>query len=160
MNSGQMFLAVGAMVILTLLTMTINNSVLNSSSVSAESEYTITGNGVLQGLVEEIRSKPFDVVLVSNPDAGVQDFTAPGGLGPMYGETYPNFNDLDDFNNQTITISTPRVGDYTARCTVAYVNPDAPETAVGYRTHSKRVSVTMTNPFMKDTLRAMYVASY
>lgn len=160
MNSGQMFLAIGAMAILTLLTLTINNSIMNSADISSNSEYTITGNGVLQSLVEEMRSKSFDIATVNNPNASVTDFTAPGSLGPAYGETYPNFNDFDDFNNQTITISTPRSGDYTAYIQVSYVNPDAPDTPVNYRTHAKRATLRLTNPFIKDTLRAVCVSSF
>ena len=160
MNSGQMFLAIGAMAILTLLTLTINNSIMNSASISSNSEYTITGNGVLQSLVEDMRSRSFDLATVNNPNATVNDFTAPSGLGPAYGETYPNFNDFDDYNNQTITVSTPRAGDYTAYIQVTYVNPDVPDVPVSYRTHAKRATLRLTNPFMKDTLRAVCVSSY
>lgn len=159
MNSGQMFLVVGSVVILTLLTITINNSILNSQEISSNAEYLITGNGVMQSILEEIRSKAFDVATITNSEAKVTDFTPPGNLGPD-GETYPNYNDIDDFNNSTISVSTPRAENYSVRSTVTYVDPDAPDIPVNHLTHSKCVSVIVTNPYMNDTLRASYVASF
>ena len=158
--SGNMFLAIGAMIILTLLTMTINSSILSSADVSQNSEFTITGNGVIQSIIEEIRSKSYDLATANNPDAKVGSFTAPGSLGPAYNESYPNFNDVDDFHNCNINISTPRAGHYNVLCVVVYVDPDYPDTQLNHVSHAKRVSVTVTSPFMKDTLRAVHVASF
>lgn len=160
MNTGQMFMAIGAMIILSLLTITINSSILSSADVSQRSEFTITANGILQSILEEARSKAFDLATVNNPDAKVQDFTGAGSLGPAFGETYPNFNDFDDYNGLDITVATPRAGNFRVTATVTYVNPDSPDNAVNYRTHAKRITVQVTNPYMKDTMRGVYVASF
>lgn len=51
-----------------------------------------------QQLMEEVKSKGYDQN-TSPP------WTNPANLGPDGGETYPNFNDVDDFNNYSDTVN-------------------------------------------------------
>jgi len=89
------------------------------------------------------------VVCLSVPPVTPSQLTAPGALGPAGGETYPNFNDLDDFNNLSLVDSTslPSV-QFTISAQVVYVNPNNPSQVSGSQTFAKRLRVTVTSPFL------------
>ena len=99
-----------------------------------------------QELMEEIKSKDF-----VDPD----DPTNPA-LGPN-GETYPNFDDVDDFNGCTDSrVTTPASG-YARSVTIDYVSlntgtdPDSWE-ASGSPTDYKRITVSVSHRFGDSSL--------
>lgn len=197
MSSGNMFMAIGAVVILSFLSLSISDAVFGSKGESSKSEYLITAQGILQQLSEEIRNKPYDLVLVSDPKAPPTSFTDPATLAaiaqtnagtllthqalttletirlqrtpdslpatlsdPISVSTTNSFPSVNSYNGCTLEYSTPRSGAYHALASIIYVDPVSPTTPATVATRAKRVSITLTNPFMKDTLTTSFVVSY
>lgn len=99
-----------------------------------------------QELMEEIKSKRFD-----DPDEPT--VTA---LGPN-SETYPNFDDVDDFNGCTDSRVTTPAGGYARSANIDYVSlntdtdPDSWE-ASGSPTDYKRIDVSVSHRFADSSL--------
>jgi hypothetical protein len=160
MGGVQMMLVLGATLLLSLLVLNVNRSVLSSAGQTSQAEYTLAATSVGQTLINEIASKAFDAATVADPMADSTKFTSPYGLGRGSWEIYPDFNDVDDYHRFSTTISTPRAGDFTLRCNVHYVRPQAPDQRVNVRTRSKRVEVIVSHPLMQDDVRLYYYRSH
>ncbi|HOJ03415.1 MAG TPA: hypothetical protein PK916_05380 [Bacteroidota bacterium] len=160
MSGVQMMLVLGAMILLSMVVLTINRAKLFSEQQISQSEYTIAATSVGQGLLNEISSKSFDAATVSKPDAEVSTFTAPGSLGRNSSEIYPNFNDVDDYHRFSRTYSTPRAGDFNVTASVHYINTSQPNTPVNYRTRTKRVTVVVSSPFMEQPVTLFHYFSH
>ena len=160
MGGVQMMLVLGATLLLSLLVLNVNRAVLTSGEQTSNAEYTLTATSVGQTIINEIASRTYDAATATNPKADSTQFTAPWSLGPGSWEHYPNFNDVDDFNNYTTTVATPRAGDYSLRCQVRYVRPHAPDQPLNVRTRTKRVEVIVSHPMMRDNIRLYYYRSH
>ncbi len=197
MSSGNIFMAIGAVIILSFLSLTINNAVLGSKDESSASERLIAAQGILQQLSEEIRNKPYDLAVLADSTAAPTSFATPASLDaiaqanagivlthqaltsieasllqtsadsltpstgdPISVSTTNAFPTVNSYNGCTLQYSTPRAGDYSARTSVAYVDPASPTTPATVATRVKRISITVTNPFMKDTLVTSFLVSH
>ena len=151
---------IGAIVLLAALVLNVNQAILHSSDNSYESEAILTATNVAQGLLDEITSKEFDEKCVNTYVEEASGFTAPDSLGFESGESYPNFDDIDDFDNYTRTDATSRMGNFDSVVDVCYVDPAAPDTEVNYKSHTKRITVSVTSDYLIGTLRLNYYLSY
>ena len=157
MGGVQMMLVLGAMVLLSLLVLGINRAQFFSEQQMAQSEY-LTAVG--QTLVSEIAGKHYDAATASNEKAPVSSFTAPGSLGNGWWESYPNFNDFDDYHRFTTTVNTPRAGSFRVSCLVDYVNPSTPNQRSSVRTRTKRLRVSIDSDFLDTPVNLVYYKSH
>ncbi|MFH1008010.1 MAG: hypothetical protein V1800_11005, partial [Candidatus Latescibacterota bacterium] len=143
MNTGQMLLVLGAMVLLSSLVLSVNRSVLENTDMVAQAGYRIAATALGQALIEEAGAKAFDEEVVGTPPTGLPaGFTAPGTLGTDLGESYPGFDDVDDFQGfESDVITADSVG-YHLSVQVGYVDSDDPDTVVPSRTFFKKMDVT------------------
>jgi len=96
----QSFLTLVAIAILTTLTLNFNRTTLNQAGTTMNSEGIITGTGLGQSVIEEIKVKAFDEATVTAACSTVTSLTLSNALGPETGETNENlYDDVDDFNN-------------------------------------------------------------
>jgi hypothetical protein len=160
MNGVQMMLVLGALTLLSILVLTLNRAKLFSDQQMSNAEYVMAATAVGQTLINEISTKSYDAATAGDEDAEVSSFTAPGGLGAGWWESYPNFNDVDDYNRFSTTVSTPRAGDFGLSCRVQYVNPANPDVPVNTRTRTKRVTVVITSPLMEHPVTLFYFKSH
>ena len=160
MGGVQMMLVLGAMVLLSLLVLSINRAQFFSEQQMSQSEYLMAATAVGQTLISEISSKTFDAATATDEKAPVSSFTAPGSLGHGSWEVYPNYNDFDDYHRFTTTVSTPRAGDFRVSCLVDYINPDTPNQRSSVRTRTKRLRVTITSAFLDDPVQLVYYKSH
>ena len=160
MNTGQTLLTLGAMTLLSLLILRTRNSFLSTSTVMMNSKFSILATSLAQSEIEEIKKKAFDENSVSGPVSSTTDLTNANKLGPESGESYSNFNDVDDFNGYTTVDSTLPSAVFDIRCEVNYVNPDNPDAISHSRTWSKNITVYVTSPSMGDTVKVSSVFSY
>jgi len=156
MNGLQMMLVLAALTLLSVLVLTLNRGKLFSDQQVSNAEYVMAATAVGQTLINEIATKKFDAATVKNPDAEISSFTAPRSLGHGAWESYPSFNDVDDFNGYTTTVRTPRTGDFRLSSRVQYVDAANPDTPVKHRTHTKRVTVTISSPLMEHPVTLTY----
>ncbi|MBN2208195.1 MAG: hypothetical protein JW759_02705 [Candidatus Coatesbacteria bacterium] len=158
MTSGQMMLALGAIVMLSTLALTLNSIVLDGNRVMMESELYVSGTSVAQSFVEHAAVLAFDASVGSlDPSTFPGSFTSPGGLGPKSGENYPNFNDVDDFNGYSATVSTTRA-DFNVSITVKYC--DESGNASANRTFFKKMEVTASNPSIPTSIVVRRIFAY
>lgn len=160
MHLGETLLVLGALVIFSVSALYLNDAKFDNGMTLMETEFRITAVGIAQSFIEEAQVMEYDEVLITSaynvlPD----DFTAIASLGAEAGESYPNFNDIDDFNGFTQNITTPRA-DYNVNIQVSYA--DTLNLNPGYVNPSffKIMSVTVKSDFFQDSLMCDYLFSF
>lgn len=137
---AQMLLVVAALTILSMLTFTVNSSILQAYVISYDSEATIDAMSIGQAMLDEIQTQAFDSLTnttqtVKNPNL----CTIPSKLGAdidsektfasvvaVYPDTMPfksmeKFNDVDDYNRYKRLVKSPHLGNFTVEDSVSYV---------------------------------------
>lgn len=160
MNSGETLLVMGAVLIFSLTALSMNQTILEGNRTLMETQIISSGTAVGLSFIESAKQLSFDEVTVMNEDNFDADsFTSPGGLGLDFGETYPGFDDVDDFHNYNDSVAT-QLATFYVNTTVAYVDSGDLNISVNYRTFFKRIHVVVTSPFIKDSLQLSHVFSH
>ena len=123
---------------------------------SVDSQRRTTAIFLVDGLMEEIRSKGWDEVA-----AGITATCSnASAIGFDVGESRINYDDIDDFNGLNNTPPSDSQGaamanyaGFQQQVTVSYVNPAALDTAVGGPTCYKRVEVRIIDTASNETTR-------
>ena len=170
MNTGEILLTIGAMLLLSILVLRVNNTLFNSGTVVTNSKLGLTAISLAQSRLEEIKSKAFDDKTVSATVSSTSSLTPAGSLGHESGETYPNFDDIDDYNGFTTTDTVqinpnlPKTGSnveyFRESCSVVYVQSNSPDVTSSSQTWNKKITVSVTNSMMSDTITSSTVFSY
>jgi hypothetical protein len=160
MNTGQTLLTLGAMVLLSLLILRARNSFLSTNVVMMNSKFSVLATSLAQSQIEEIKKKAFDQNTVAGPVNNTSQLTNQNKLGPESGESYPDFNDVDDFNGYLAVDSTLPSAVFDISCEVHYVNPNNLDAVSHSRTWSKDITVYVSSPSMEDTIKVSSVFSY
>jgi len=160
MGAGQTALVLGAIVLMAALILNVNRSILTSTDVTLDSEAIVAATNAGQQIIDAISSKNYDENTIAAEVTDVTGFTTVASLGPETGETINNFDDVDDFNNYSTVISTPRMGNFNIAVTVSYVSVTSPDVVIPSRTRTKRSVVSVTGDMLPDTLQLFYYSSY
>ena len=160
MDNSHMVLVHGATMLLSILILNVNRTVLSYKDNSLQAEAITATSSVAQQMIDLIKSKAFDQQTVNASVTDINDFTSPNALGPGGGETFSTFNDVDDYNNYSAIVSTPRLGGVSILVKVRYVDPVQPDITVGTRTRMKRTQVNTYSVYLPDTLKLYYYSSY
>ena len=169
MNTGQSILTILAMLLLSILVLRVNNTFLSTGSVISDSKLGLIAISLAEAKLAEIKNKAFDQYTAQGnvPDDNyASELTVPKNLGPEENETYPNFNDVDDYNrfatNDTVRIQTgmkPEI--FRDSCAVEYVDSDNPENVSNnIATFNKKITVFITNRMLPDTIKISSIYSY
>src|SRR3990172_577761 len=130
MNTGQSLLSIGALVVFALVAINFNSTVLENTTVEVENKVYLTAFSLADDLIEEIKQKAFDAATINFPTNNPGDLTPANNLGPALSEAYPDFNDIDDFNGYSRTITAPHAENYQVTCQVWYVDSNNPDYGV------------------------------
>jgi hypothetical protein len=163
MNTGQMLLTLGALMLLSVMVLRVNNNVVNTNSVLLDTKFGVLAVSLATSIVEEANKKAFDAVTDGDAITDVNLLTAAYGLGPNASEFYPNFNDFDDFNNYTRYVTNIPSAEFKIVCKVNYVNPSNLDGTSSIRTWHKKITVFVTSHSMnneKDTVKVSSIYSY
>lgn len=155
MNSQQTFLAIGAMIIMTMSVMTVNKNVLRSRAELQTAEYIIAANSIARGLTEEIRAKSFDERVRTGQTltvSGLQPMSTSGSLQTISTSKLS----VEDYNNTIKSVSTARTESFDLTTSVDYVPTDDLNRTVTSPTEAKRVMVKAYNHYLKDTVVIPY----
>lgn len=155
--SAHSLLSMGSMLILSLTSMNFNSSVLENSTVQIENKVALTAFSLADDLIEEIKGKSFDEVTKPFPVSNPANLTPADSLGPETGETYKEFDDIDDYNGYSKSVNAPHAEDYRVVCLVQYVDGDNPDVVSSTQTFYKKVTVTVTSPYMKNSVSLSYI---
>jgi MSHA pilin protein MshD len=160
MNTGQMMITLGAMMILGMVILRVNNGFLSTNTVLLDAKLGVLAVSLATSVIEEATGKAFDAETDTNSVNNLTDLTSATSLGPGTGEVYPNFNDFDDFNGLVYVNNTMPSAIFKIECFVGYINPGNPEIIVSTRTWHKKLTVQVTSKSMKDTVRMSAINSY
>ncbi len=165
MTNIQMILALGAMILLTILITNVNKNSLNTEDVMYDSNFGITATSIASSIIEDASKKRFDNIYyidsttVYNPSL----FTSAGALGVETGEdiTDPKtFNDFDDYDHYTGVDSTMPSAIFNFSCRVYYVNDNDLDNSTNSQTYHKKITVRVWSKSMKDTMVMSSIYSY
>ncbi len=161
MNSSQFLLLAGGILFFTNLVLTFNRSSMSQALVVYENESFIYGESLSQGLIEEIQTRAFDENTVSSMVDSLEKLSPANSLGYESGEDSINqFDDIDDFNNYVFTDSLSGQGNFVINVSVYYINTYLPDVKSNFPTFSKRVDISMDNPYLQGTVRVSKIFSY
>lgn len=164
----------GAMVLFSLFANNANDGIVRGSTLLSQVEVEYSAISFAQTIVDEARSRAFDhatvptdpdeIAIVGNTGLLGQTgypagFTAPGAMGRETGETYPNFNDFDDYHELRL-IRESEYGDYTVSAVVEYLDETDMQTASSARSNIKRLSVRVDHPNLLNPIIIPYVKTY
>jgi hypothetical protein len=152
----QSMLSLGALLIFSLISLRFDGAVLENTGVEVENKVYLTAFSLADDLLEEIKQKAFDANTIQFPitnPAGLTDYP----LGPGAGETYPNFNDIDDFNGYSRGVDEPHAEKYVVSSEIYYVGEDTPDVKSSTRTFYKRADVTVTSPYLKSSVKLSFI---
>lgn len=160
MNTGQSLLSIGALLSFSLVSLNFNSSVLQNTTVEVENKVYLTGFSLADDLLEEVKQKAFDAATINFPTTNPASLTAPNSLGHSHTEVYPNYNDIDDFNGFVRGVSAPHAENYEVSCVVQYVDGDDPDNVVNTQTFYKKVTVTVTSPYLRNPVQLSQIFTH
>jgi hypothetical protein len=162
MGKAELLILLGAIVIWGIFTLSVNKARFNNEVSIMQSQFEISAVGIANSYLEEAKSKAFDEILLgsSTPSTLPDEFTAPGNLGIDTGEIYPNFDDIDDFHNYTVSDTSAEGFVYTVSITVGYVATSDFDNFSAIRTFYKRMNVTISSPDLSNNLNLSRIYPY
>ena len=162
MNTGQSLFSIGALLILSLTVLKMNNFILANDTVMQDSKLGILAVSLATSLIEEASKKAFDANTVSDEVAAcslLTNYPLGRGTGEIEDSSI-TFNDFDDYDAYQYHYDYLPAAEYDLTCSVFYVNVSDPETKVTYRTWHKKMEVIVTSESMRDTVRMSTIYSY
>jgi len=159
MNTGQSLFSIGALLLLSLTVLRINNSILITESILQDSKLGVLATSVATSLMEEANKKAFDENTVNDAVLDVSALTSANSLGPNTGETPDTYDDFDDYNGYTKRDTVNSI-DFKMVCTVNYVDPDNIDGYTTHKTWNKKMTIIITSSLYKDALTFSTIYSY
>lgn len=162
MGKGETLVTIGAIIMLSITAINVNNSFTENSDYFNKTRYALETISIANSFIEEACQLPFDEQSWDTTivEKVATDFTDASSLGPDFGEvTVSQFDDFDDFNHYSVAETTMQ-NIYHISCTVGYVNPVFPDSIISSRTLYKKLSVTVSNPMTSDSLTLSYVHGF
>ena len=160
-----MLLALGAMILLTILITNVNKNSLYTEDVMYNSNFGITATSIASSVIEDASKKRFDNIFYVDSST-VYDpnyFTPAANLGVDSGEVITDpktFNDFDDYNGYTAIDNSMPTAIFNIACRVSYVNDNALDDSVNTQTFHKKITVRVWSVFMQDTMVMSSIYSY
>jgi hypothetical protein len=156
MSNIQSILAVGSIFILSLTSLSFNGALLQTNTVEIENKVYLTAFSLADDLIEEIKLKAYDEKTLTFPTVNRSTLTSAGSLGKE-GETYPYYDDIDDYNGFTRDADEPHAEKYHIAVKVYYVSETDPDTKSTTQTFHKRVDVTVSSPYINNNVTLSFV---
>ncbi len=160
-----MILALGAMILLTILITNVNKNSLGVEDVMYDSNFGITATSIASSVIEDASKKRFDNIFYVDSST-VYDpafFTPSADLGIESGEDITNpktFNDFDDYDNFTYVDNSMPSAIFDISCKVVYVNDTDLDNSANSPTYHKKITVKVWSKSMQDTMVMSSIYSY
>jgi hypothetical protein len=155
--SIQSFLAIGAMALLALVSLQFNTNVLENSSTEIEDKVYLTAFSLADDLIEEIKEKAFDEKTIDFQAIAVNQLTPPNSLTFETGESWPNFDDIDDYNDYKKPVSLPHAEGYELNCKVNYVDSDGNDLTT--QSFYKKVTIIVKSKYLNHPVIISFIFS-
>lgn len=149
MSTGQMLVTVAAMVLLSLLVLRISSTSAITQESMQNSKFGVLATSLASSILEEAGGKFFDEATNGVFVTNLNDLTPSGSFGVEGGEDADSiltFDDFDDFNGYTRTLSDMPSAVFTVNCQVSYVDPDLGGFVTANRTWHKMLTISVSSP--------------
>ncbi|NIV97468.1 hypothetical protein GWN42_32915 [candidate division KSB1 bacterium] len=158
MGQKELLLTLGAIAMFSIASLSINQLAGKNSEAVYGQQATLFVTKVAQRFIEQAKLKAFDeTTVIGTPPVLPDDFSAT--LGPD-SESYPNFDDMDDYHGLDRTSSTS-MGDVRVTITVIYVqDSDLDTPALSPPTFYKKMTVTAQSAYLPQPVTAQYVFTF
>jgi len=158
MGNNQ-FLSIGAIALLALVSLSFNTTVLETRTTEIENKIYLTAFSLADDLIEEIKQKAFDEETVEWRAITTSELTPSNSFGPIDpGETSPiYFDDIDDYNQYSKSVSLPHAENYNVTSTVDYVTAGDQNLISSTQTFFKRVTIVVTSPYMSHSVKLAFI---
>jgi len=178
MNTGQVLLIIGALVILSFVTLAINSMLVSKTTTILQSEAHLTAISIAQSMIDEIMTAGYDSATIGKRKYPGQEsqLTPANSLGPETNTTpsevtavslpeppdttiqyksATKYNDIDDYNNYKRYYYSPSLGIFSIVDSIYYVTFNTPDQKSNTQTFFKKVVVTVRHPnfYPVDQLR-------
>ncbi len=165
MNTGQSILTILAMVLLSVLILRVNNTFLSTGSVMVDSKYVITATSLATSEIQKIQNLAFDANTYNKPIHKTGDLTPPGLLKNTSNKNEKTFNNIDDYDGWSEIVPVTMIpneppANFLVSSSVVYVSASNPDQTSSTATWNKKITVTVSNPFMPDTVKLSTIYSY
>lgn len=161
MARTKILLAIVGIVIVGTLTIIFRDILSDVDNNEAEAGYQIMAINLLDKFIDQVALKSFDEASVNGRPNGIPDsFTSPSDLGPEANEIYPNFDDIDDYHNLSLTDTTSSGMDYTIKVDIGYVTFDNTENFLGTQSIMKRMNVSIMSKSIPEEMHLSRIFSY
>lgn len=170
MNTGQIMLSLGAIVLLSFLILRVNSLNIDVQENNINFRLGVVATSFANTYLDLIKSKAFDEVVTDTTISKILISNLTYPLGPELGETLANYDDIDDYNfngnvlqDTTVLVNpedptkkTPLF--YTSE--VYYVLPNDPNSKSNSRQWFKRIDFKVWAYEMTDTIKLSVVIGY
>lgn len=175
MTTGQSLMSIGALLLLSITVLRVNNNILYSDSVLYDSKYAIMANSIATSIIEKAsrirpggQSMHFDEKTIQLPLTDSTQLTSYTLLNKETGEvTEDQFDDIDDYNGYTQEDEHYGSVTFYSRCEVSYVMPSNPDVKLAKTSWHKKLSVAVywkqnhgDVGFVTDTIKQSTIYSY
>ena len=161
MTGNQMMLSIVGMIFLSMLVLNVHTSTSDKLIILYSNESVIEATGIVQAVFEEIQTKAFDEATTTSAAKERNLLTPALSLGKETGEVaYNDFDDIDDYNNYTLTDTANVMGTFNLEVLVHYVEETAPYDTTNVKTFMKRVDISISNESLPTTLKFNKLISY
>lgn len=162
MNGTNSFLTIGAMALLALISLRFNTTVLQNRTTEIENKVYLTAFSLGDDLIEEIKQKAFDEQTIVFRSINPEELTPGDEFAPEVRDAGENENpstwdDIDDYNGYSKSISLPHVENYTVNSTVEYVTAADQDVTASSQTFFKRITVIVTSPYISHAVRLSFI---
>ncbi len=159
MGYRELMLSIGALMVFAMVTISVNRNTLaqNDAIYGQQAEYVALN--LAQQFIEEAKLRAYDEVTIDGTVSSPSEFNAVGNFGPGNGETYPNFDDVDDYHGLSQTFDTS-IGPMQVDIEAYYVTDTDLTTDAAAKTYYKRMIVSVQSDYLNSPVRAEYVFSY
>jgi hypothetical protein len=149
-GTGQTILTIGALLLLGFTVLLTNRSSLQFGTVINQTEIDIYSVSLAESIIEEAAGKAFDHYSASDTAGSGAVITAttqltdPSLLGKETDDSYPNFDDFDDYNSWATTpyvMYVAGVDSFHIKAEVFYVDTTDPDFKQSTRTWHKKMIV-------------------
>lgn len=174
MTTGQSMMSIGALLLLSITVLRVNNTILYSDSVLYDSKFAIMANSIATSIIEKAgrirpngQSMHFDEKTILTQLTDSTKLTSYNALGKEGEISEDLFNDFDDYNGYTQEDDHYGSVTFYSKCEVCYVMPSNSDVKLNKTSWHKKLSVAVTwrqndqaIGFVTDTIKQSTILSY
>jgi len=158
---GQTLLVMGAMVLLSIAVLSANRIILDRMNSGYETQAIFDAVPIAESKLDEIRRKAFDEKSINKRIYDASNFTQPAYLGKDAGETTTvTYDDIDDYNNDSLRFSTPVLENFWVVSKIQYVSETNPDQVSSTPTFFKLITVKVYHYSMKIPITMTFLYVY